>query len=86
MTCRYNLVRVCRFIYSLIGFNSVAANTKDRAYKKTTMIEFQVVSLKMLYIIILGRHFLKKPKTVESIHYLKLKFRVNEAVGVVKWD
>lgn len=50
------------------------------------MIEFRVVDLKMAYIMTLGRPFLKKIRLVESIHYLKLKFRVGGGIGVVRGD
>lgn len=55
-------------------------------YQRTTMIEFQVVDLRMSYTIILQRPFLRKTKAVESVNHLKLKSRVDEGIGVVRGD
>lgn len=44
------------------------------------------MDLKMPYSMILGRLFLKKTKAVESIHYLKHKFRASEGIGVMWGD
>lgn len=42
------------------------------------------MDLKMTYTIILGRPFLRKTKVVESMHFLKLKFRASEGIDIVK--
>lgn len=47
------------------------------------MAEFQVMDLKLPYTIILERPFLSKIKAIESIHYLKLKFRAGEEIEIV---
>lgn len=51
----------------LLGSVQLPLTIGDKPYQKTTMIEFQVVDLKMLYTMIVGKSFFRKTKAVESI-------------------
>lgn len=50
------------------------------------MLDFVVVEENSPYQMILGRPFMRGSQCVVSTHYLALKYRVNEVVGVVKSD
>lgn len=44
------------------------------------------MDLKISYPIIMGSLFLRKIRAVENIHYLKLKFRAGEGIGIMQKD
>ena len=54
--------------------------------EKTMILDFVVVDEEGPYQMILSRPFLRMSKSVLSNHYLALKYRVNEVVGVVRGD
>lgn len=55
-------------------------------FENMMIMDFIVVDEESSYQIILGWPFLKVSKAVISNHYLALKYRVNEVVGVVWGD
>lgn len=56
------------------------------SFQKTMMLDFVVANEDSSYQINLGRPFFKISKVMVSNHYLALKYRVNNVVGVVKRD
>lgn len=45
---------------------------------------FHVIDLNITYKIILGRPLLRLAKVVESIYYLKLKFKTRDGIDIVE--
>ena len=43
-----------------------------------------MVDLRMPYNMIIGRLFLRTTRAVESIHYLKVKFRAGDVIEIIK--
>lgn len=48
------------------------------------MVDFLMVDYLILYKILMGRLFFKKAQVVESIHYKKMKFKIDKGIRVVK--
>ena len=71
---------------TLMGIVELPITVGSKSFEKTVMLDFVVVEEKSPYQIIFGRPFMRVSQCVISTHYLALKYRVNEVVGVVKGD
>ena len=69
-----------------MGVVELPVTVGSKPFEKTVMLDFVVVEERSPYQIILGRPFMRVNQCVISTHYLALKYRVNEVVGVVKGD
>ena len=67
----------------LLGVVKLPITIGSSPTERTMILDFVVVDDESPYQMILGRPFLRMSKAVLSNHYLALKYRVNEVVGVV---
>lgn len=67
-----------------LGVVELPVTIDTNPFKQTMMLAFVVVDEVSLYQIIFNMPFLRISKVVVSNHYLPLKYRVNDVVGVVE--
>lgn len=71
---------------TLLGIVELPVTIGMEPFEKVMILDFVVVEENNPYQMILGQPFMRASQCAVSTHYLALKYRVNEVVGVVKGD